>query len=246
MNSAVDYARLQMAVLADAGCPPPPNASVLDLGCGNGSIVRGWMDCGFDAFGCDLKFKSGLEVENLEREGRIRLIEFTPYRLPFPDASFDVVFTNQVMEHVRDYPATLKEIRRIMKPDGRLLNIFPARLRPIEPHVRVPLATVMQSKAWLSLWALLGVRTAAQKGTNWRKVAAENHGYLQSSTNYLNGPALRRQFSRFFGEVRYVEGSYLKLSPNARGRYLHRLAVKLPFLFALYRVVWTRFLLVRP
>jgi ubiquinone/menaquinone biosynthesis C-methylase UbiE len=150
------------------------------------------------------------------------------------------------MEHVKDYPATLAEIRRVMKPDGILLNIFPARLRPIEPHVHVPFGTVFQSKAWLSFWALLGIRTPTQKGKNWREVAAENYTYLHSHTNYLTGPALQREFSRFFGNVRYVETSFLKFSPNARGRRLYRLGTKLPFIFLFYRSFWSRLLLLSP
>ena len=41
--------------------------------------------------------------------------------LPFPDGYFDFVFTSEVLEHVEDYLTMLKEINRVLKPDGILL-----------------------------------------------------------------------------------------------------------------------------
>ena len=40
--------------------------------------------------------------------------------IPFPDASFDRVLAIHVLEHLPDLPAALAEIRRVLKPDGRL------------------------------------------------------------------------------------------------------------------------------
>ena len=42
-----------------AGYSIPSHAQVLDLGCGNGSAVQELRDIGYDAVGCDLKFKTG-------------------------------------------------------------------------------------------------------------------------------------------------------------------------------------------
>jgi SAM-dependent methyltransferase len=46
-------------------------------------------------------------------------------RLPADDASFDRVLAIHVLEHLPDLPAALKEIRRVVKPDGRLLAVIP-------------------------------------------------------------------------------------------------------------------------
>ena len=236
----------QLAVLCNAGFPLQAGAKILDLGCGNGNIVCQWLAMGFDAHGCDLRFKSGPEVENLQNEDRIRLIQLSPYRLPYPDANFDAVFTNQVMEHVKDYPATLAEIRRVLKPDSVSLHMFPARGRPLEPHVFVPLGTIIQNRGWLTLWALLGVRQESQKGKSWQMVAEENYSYLKSSTNYLSGGTIEKYFRGSFGDVLYVERSFLKSSPNQRGQRLYRWGQNFPSLFLLYRAFWTRLILARP
>lgn len=48
-------------------------------------------------------------------------------RLPFDDASFDVAFAFQVLEHVRDAPGFLAEARRVVRPGGRVLIVTPNR-----------------------------------------------------------------------------------------------------------------------
>jgi ubiquinone/menaquinone biosynthesis C-methylase UbiE len=60
--------------------------------------------------------------------------------LPFADASFDVVLSNHVIEHVGERPAQLahlRELRRVMAPDGVGYLAVPNRWMLIEPHYRL-------------------------------------------------------------------------------------------------------------
>ena len=66
--------------------------------------------------------------------------------LPFSDASFDVVLTNHVIEHVGDADAQhrhLLEVRRVLKPDGVGYLAVPNRWMLVEPHYHL---------AFLSWW----------------------------------------------------------------------------------------------
>jgi ubiquinone/menaquinone biosynthesis C-methylase UbiE len=104
-----------LRVLELAGHPISPGVRVLDFGCGD--LVQALTDR-YDAFGCDI-------VLDHEDE-RLRRIEQDPvYRLPFDDASCDCVLSQQVFEHVQDYNAVLIKLRRILKPGGVSLHIFP-------------------------------------------------------------------------------------------------------------------------
>lgn len=239
MTSAATVAELQLAIVQE-NSQIRIGAKVLDLGCGNGDVVQAWRDLGYQAYGCDFKFKQGERVERLLADGRISLIEQKPYRLPYPNQTFDVIITNQVMEHVADYSSTLAEIRRILKPEGCCLHIFPSRGVLIEPHVFIPFATILQNRQWIALWALLGLRRASQRGLTWRRVAEQNYSYLRSSTNYLTAAELRVEFSRHFQVFRYVEKSFLRHSPNARGRWLNAAGRVLPVVYPLYRRLWSR------
>ena len=56
-------------------------------------------------------------------------------RLPFDDASFDTVLSNQVAEHVPDPDAFFAELVRVLRPDGRLIVTVPFSYRVhSEPH----------------------------------------------------------------------------------------------------------------
>lgn len=58
-------------------------------------------------------------------------------RLPFPDRSFDMVFSSNVLEHIPHVEAFQAEIRRVLKPRGRAVHVLPSatwRLWTIATH----------------------------------------------------------------------------------------------------------------
>ncbi len=233
---AAKRAETFVETLRSVGVPVGENTRILDLGCGAGRLVQAGRARGLDFFGCGMQLGDAFGAANpdLVREGLLREIPAGPYRLPFDDRFFDVVISEQVFEHVMDYPTTLRETHRVLKPGGTFLHLFPPRTTPIEPHVFVPLATMVRARWWLKAWALLGVRNQFQKRR--RMSAAEtcetNLEYLTSHTNYLPKRELYRQFSRYFTEIRFVERAFLEHS--ARGRKVHELTRWLPFLPRLY------------
>jgi SAM-dependent methyltransferase len=245
-------------ILAALGRGLPRGARVLDLGCGEGELVAELRREGWDAHGCDLTAASalspgsrehgwdapGLEgavgttgtARELAARGLLLPIATDPYRLPYEDGAFDAVFTNQVLEHVTNLDETLAEVRRVLRPGGVSLHSFPARYRPVEVHVLVPLAGFVRHPAWLRLWAALGVRNRFQRGLDAAETARRNHEFLTSSTSYPKPRELRSAFSRHFGHVRWVEEAALGVSPNAKGRLLHRLGRRVPGVFPLFRL----------
>jgi SAM-dependent methyltransferase len=105
-----------------------PGATVLDFGCGTGQSVRDLRANGVQAFGCDPICESAAEF----------LVGMPDNKIPFPDATFDVVTANQVMEHVKDLTLALSEINRVLKPGGLLLSMFPHHGVWREAHTSVP------------------------------------------------------------------------------------------------------------
>src|SRR5690606_32926852 len=113
-----------------------PHGRLLEIGCGSGGISH-WFgtsgEMGWDVEAVDV------EDVRLVRDGyAFRTVVGTD--LPFEDASFDVVLSNHVIEHVGDALAQarhLQEIRRVLRPDGIGYLAVPNRWMLTEPHYRL-------------------------------------------------------------------------------------------------------------
>lgn len=233
----------RLATLNAAGVRLDPGVRILDLGCGAGDTVAALLNRGYDAVGCDLKFRPGPNLELLQREARLAEIELEPYRLPYPDASFDLVVSDQVMEHVQDYASTIAEVARVTKPGSYGLHVFPSRWRLIEAHLDVPLAGAIQNRAWLGLWARLGVRNEFQKENTLQQTIDNNVRYLAERTNYLPRRAILDAFGVHFERAEYLERPFLEAS--AKTRRLVSLPLIGSILASLYHTFGMRVLLVR-
>jgi ubiquinone/menaquinone biosynthesis C-methylase UbiE len=144
-------------------------------------------------------------MRRLMDEGIVRQIDATPYRIPFDDNSFDMVFSVTVFEHVRDYDSALAEIRRVLRPSGLSVHLFPAPWKPIETHAFVPFASRVQSYWWLYLWALAGIRNEFQRGYSASRTASENQRFLRDETNYLTKRQIRDHVLRHFESCDFAE-----------------------------------------
>ncbi len=113
-------------------------ARLLDLGCAYGFLVVEALDAGFDAIGVDAsRFAIG-EAGAWARPAVGRLLAAHAERLPFADASFDVVTAFDILEHVPRPELLLAEAARVLRPGGLLLGATPDPLlfeRREETHV---------------------------------------------------------------------------------------------------------------
>jgi SAM-dependent methyltransferase len=227
-------------ILRDVGVPVDGRTRILDLGCGAGHLVKAARDKGLDFFGAGVDMRDAHNASDpaLVDRGILRPIPMDPYRLPFDDASFDVVISDMVFEHVMDYPTTLREIQRVLKPGGAFLHLFAPRYSLTEPHIHVPLATMTHARWWLKIWALLGVRNEFQRKLSAAETVEANVKFLTSRTNYLSKRKLRRLFAQYYTDVHFVEDKFLKNS--ARGRRIYPLVRALPFLKTFYSAAYNR------
>ncbi|HVM18165.1 MAG TPA: class I SAM-dependent methyltransferase [Gaiellaceae bacterium] len=208
-RSPSTHVAFQTRLMGELGYRVAAGARVLDFGCGDGVLVQAYREAGFQAYGCDIVLPEETPV--------LRLIE-TPYRLPFADASFAAVFSDQVFEHVQDYGAALREIRRVLAPGGISFHVFPGRWRPLEPHTSIPLGTVIRAKRWLQLWTALGVRNEHQRGKGAAEVAAIYHRYLREATAYHSRRRILLEAAPLFAEVRFVEREMMRVAGGRASR----------------------------
>ena len=220
----------QLEMWRRLGFTPTAATVMLDFGCGGGERVHEFRRRGYQAFGCDVMLPArpvGMLRDYIDAR-TVRPIEIDPYRIPFDDHSFDLVFSITVFEHVRDYDSALAEIRRVLKPDGIAVHVFPSRWKFLETHVFVPYASVLQARWWLYLWAWLGVRNRFQRGYSAKRTADVNYQFLKNETNYLTKPQIRAQVLRHFHECEFLEEA-------AFSRRRYAFFQRVPFLLPLYR-----------
>ncbi len=120
----------------------PSAVRVLDVGCGRGDTVAWLCEQGYDAYGVDVRadyLDMGRGFLDRAGHGGGRLREIVDDRYPFDDGSFDVVLSDQVVEHVADLDGFAREVARVGAPGSTGLHVFPARWRPVEVHMKVPL-----------------------------------------------------------------------------------------------------------
>lgn len=122
----------------------PPNAHILELGGGQADI---WLKnverlpAGWQVIFSD--FSPGMVADARARLGDLAA-RFDGFRvidaqaIPYPDNRFDVVIANMMLYHVPDRPRAIAEIRRVLKPDGRLyaMTLGQHHLRELYDWVR--------------------------------------------------------------------------------------------------------------
>jgi arsenite methyltransferase len=103
-----------------------PGEDVLDVGCGAGmdSLVAAQMvGATGSVTGIDMTPEMVAKARGSIAEmglGNVRIVEGSAERLPFDDASFDVVISNGVIDLIPDKDAVFSEISRVLRSGGRI------------------------------------------------------------------------------------------------------------------------------
>jgi 2-polyprenyl-3-methyl-5-hydroxy-6-metoxy-1,4-benzoquinol methylase len=101
--------------------PAKPGGKVLEIGCGNGDLLARLSALGWQAHGVEPDAKSAA-IANA-RGLPVIVGEFDAQN--FEPETFDAVIMSHVIEHVGDPVALLRDCRKSLKPDGRLLLLTP-------------------------------------------------------------------------------------------------------------------------
>lgn len=127
----------------------PAAGRVLDFGAGSGHQAVRLQQRGLDVCAVDLESSSHLATKEFP------VTTYDGSRLPFPDGYFDAVISSNVLEHVADLPNAMKEIARVLRPEGVGLHVMP-------------------SSSW-RLWTTLAEFAAAPRNV-WRALQSQPQG----------------------------------------------------------------------
>jgi SAM-dependent methyltransferase len=195
---------------------------ILDMGCGNGHLISflhnhltlpagGSFEVhGFDVadsavqapgFFADTIAHLNEKCPGVEWSERLRQIT-TRDPWPYPDESFDVILSNQVMEHVQDHDFVLGEIQRVLTPDGLSVHLFPLKHYVFEDHLKLPAVHWITNRnllvSYIKFCSRLGLgRYMEKKRRSGGKLTLDVHAekladYMIHETNYISLSELHR------------------------------------------------------
>ncbi|KAI5954434.1 hypothetical protein KGF54_002209 [Candida jiufengensis] len=102
-----------------------PNFKMLDVGCGPGSITidfaKSYLTCGGSIIGIEPTHELVDASNELKNKENVINAEFqlgSIYNIPYPDNTFDLVYSHQVIVHIKDPIKALRELLRVIKPNG--------------------------------------------------------------------------------------------------------------------------------
>ncbi len=102
-----------------AACAARPGERVLDIAAGTGTSSEPFADAGVEVVPAD--FSLGMLAVGHRRRGDLAFTAADAMRLPFADASFDVVTMSFGLRNVADPDAALAEFLRVTRPGGRFV-----------------------------------------------------------------------------------------------------------------------------
>ena len=97
----------------------PEKGRVLEIGAGTGMQALALSERGFDVSAIDIA------ASTYSGHRQFPVQDYDGITIPFADATFDVVYSSNTLEHVKDLSRMHAEIARVLKPGGRSIHLMP-------------------------------------------------------------------------------------------------------------------------
>lgn len=184
VSAAYHAARLGFARREVAQAKPK---TLLDAGCGDGTLVRKLVGTVPDITAVDIASSAFTGVE----QSGIRFMQMNIEKLDFADRTYDAVVCVETLEHVLDPLRALSELRRVLTPGGTLILTYPTINRTLVKRCRLGAHTsISEHLTEWSLEELLARCTEAGLVTGKVEGIAFDFGYL-NALKYLGSGTAR-------------------------------------------------------
>jgi SAM-dependent methyltransferase len=103
---------------------------ILETGCGIGLYLEHLNPFGGELIGMEYELPRAIKA----KEKSAQILGAAGEYMPFPTGTFDLILSNEVIEHVADDKQVVHEMVRTLKPGGRIVLFCPNRWYPFETH----------------------------------------------------------------------------------------------------------------
>jgi SAM-dependent methyltransferase len=135
-----------------------PGMEVLEIGCGEGGVLKAFVDKGMTGIGVDLHtFKFNLALDYLDeyiKSGRITLINsdiYAPELYEQFKERFDLIILKDTLEHIFDQEKLIGYLRGLLKGTGMIFLAFPPWRMPYGGHQQMCSNKLLANMPWYHL-----------------------------------------------------------------------------------------------
>ncbi|MDH5720416.1 MAG: class I SAM-dependent methyltransferase [Spirochaetia bacterium] len=167
------------------------SVKILEAGCGSGALIlslKKWYKNSKIIIG-DLEINS--TVKDKEIIENHKLLQFDAHRLPFADKSFNIIFSLQVLEHLREPEKFISECKRLLTDEGIVILST--------PNIESIGAKIMKKR-----WVGFDVEHISLKSAlTWREILLRHDlKIIKDGTTGISGISLFRVFP--FNLINYI------------------------------------------
>ncbi len=137
-------ARQHVVPFVERSLPLAPGARVLEIGCGEGGVLKAFQERGCKGVGVELDTTRVHDAHrllaDLIRDGSIRIVAKDIYQVDIEkelDGPFDLILLKDVIEHIHDQPKLIGWMKKFLKPGGMIFFGFPPWQMPFGGHQQI-------------------------------------------------------------------------------------------------------------
>lgn len=154
----VDNAREYVLPFIEQGITFRPGLRVMEIGCGEGGVLRPFVERGAFCLGVDLSESRIETAQKLMSEevaaGQAQFVAQNVYEGSFREAykgSFDLILLKDTIEHIPEQEAFIPYLRQFLTPEGMIFFGFPPWRMPFGGHQQICRSKIASKWVWLHL-----------------------------------------------------------------------------------------------
>jgi len=165
-NSCMTWNRIHQQVKYLHDLRLTPNAfaggTILDVGAGPHPAALCFEDC--EIYGLDhlMRYYARMGFPMNEYGARYHFIDGKAERMPFESSFFDAVIAVNALDHVDDIRSAAREIRRVLKPNGKVRFIVEYHDPTVAEPLRLDDESILESFFWVK-----GLRKISESAIDW-------------------------------------------------------------------------------